>query len=175
MSEAERTREREREPPSLNSYEQAIAHDREFAQRQRTGRVVVRQEDCPQQLTRQGFLRFYLSPFVIHDTPLQEWSVFTHEVRTKSGKHKHQGGVVIYVVEGKGHSIVDGERVDWEKGDLVLLPLRPGGVEHQHFNDDPPKPALWLAFVYFPLRSHTAMELTQMETSADYEAQQGTR
>ena len=32
------------------------------------------------------------------------------------------------MIDGTGYSIVDGERVDWEKGDLVLLPLRPDGA-----------------------------------------------
>ena len=172
MHESERTRERERERPALTSYELAIAHDKEFAERQRLGRVVLRLEDCPQQQTRQGLLRFYLSPFVIHDTPLQHWSVFTHEVRTKSGKHRHQGGILIYVIDGQGYSIVDGERVEWEKGDLVLLPLQPDGVEHQHFNSDPGKPALWMAFVHFPMRDYVASEMTQMEVSAEYAAQE---
>ena len=168
MPESERTREREREPPALNSYELAIAHDREFADRQRQGRVLLRLEDCPQIQTRQGLLRFYLSPFVIHDTPLQHWSVFTHEVRGKSGKHRHQGGIIIYVIEGKGHSVVDGQRVDWEKGDLVLLPLQPDGVEHQHFNDDPGHPATWMAFVHFPIRDYVASEMTQIEEFGDF-------
>lgn len=172
MHDSERTREREREQPPLSSYELAIAHDKEFAERQRMGRVVLRLEDCPQQLTRQGLLRFYLSPFVIHDTPLRDWSVFTHEIRTKSGKHRHQGGIIIFVLDGKGHSVVDGERVDWEKGDLVLLPLRPDGVEHQHFNDDPAKPSTWMAFVHFPMRDFVASELTQLEVSGDYAAQE---
>jgi quercetin dioxygenase-like cupin family protein len=175
VHESERTRERERERPPLSSYELAITHDKEFAERQNLGRVVVRQEDCPQQMTRQGLLRFYLSPFVVHDTPLQDWSVFTHEIRTKSGKHRHQGGIIIYVVEGKGHSVVDGERINWKKGDLVLLPLRPDGVEHQHFNDDPDKASTWMAFVHFPMRDYVASELTQLEVSADYAAQEAGR
>lgn len=168
MAEVERTREREREPPEQSSYELAIAHDKAFAQRQLMGRVLLRLEDCPQQQTRQGLLRTYLSPFVISDTPLQHWSVFTHEVRTKSGKHRHQGGVIIYVIEGRGYSVVDGERVEWEKGDLVLLPLRPDGVEHQHFNSDPAKPALWIAFIHFGLRDYVASEMTQTEVAVDY-------
>ena len=75
------------------------------------------------------------------DTPLQHWRVFIHDIKTRSGKHRHQGGLVIYVLEGKGYSVVDGERKDWEKGDLVLLPMKPEGVEHQHFNLDPAEPA----------------------------------
>ena len=170
MAETERTRTRERESPAQSSYELAIAHDKAFAELQRMGRVVLRLEDCPQNLTRQGLLRTYLSPFVADDTVLKHWSVFTHEVRTKSGKHRHQGGLIIYVIDGKGYSIVDGERIDWEKGDLVLLPLRPDGVEHQHFNSDAKKPALWIAFIHFPLRYYVASEMTQIEESADYRA-----
>jgi gentisate 1,2-dioxygenase len=113
-------------------------------------------------------LRPYLDPFAIKDTPLQHWAVFTHEVRTQSGKHRHQGGLAIYVIEGRGYSIVDGERVEWEKGDLVLLPLRPDGVEHQHFNLEPGKPALWIAFIHFPLRDYVASEMTQLETAKEY-------
>jgi gentisate 1,2-dioxygenase len=96
----------------------------------------------------------------VTDTPLQNRSVFTHEVRKISGKYRHQGELVIYVIDGKGYSVVDGERVDWEKGDLVLLPIlvllpmKPGGVEHQHFNLDPEKPALWMAFIHQGTREY---------------------
>jgi hypothetical protein len=168
MAETERTRSRERERPAQSSYEIAIAYDRERTERQNTGRVVLRLEDCEQEQTRQGLLRTYLDPFVITDTPLRHWAVFTHEVRTKSGKHRHQGGLVIYVIDGLGYSVINGERVDWEKGDLLLLPLERDGVEHQHFNSDPAKPALWIAFIHFPLRDYVASEMTQLEVAADY-------
>jgi quercetin dioxygenase-like cupin family protein len=134
-----------------------------------TGRIVCRFEDCPQERTRQGLLRDYLSP-IIKDTPLEDWIVFTHEVRTKSGKHRHQGGLVIYVISGKGYSVVDGERVEWEKGDLLLLPMRPDGVEHQHFNSDPEQPALWMAFIHGPTRRFLASEMTQSESSPEFQA-----
>jgi mannose-6-phosphate isomerase-like protein (cupin superfamily) len=168
MSETERTRSRERERPAQSAYEVAVQYDKERAERQMLGRVVLRLEDCPQEQTRQGLLRPYLDPFLITDTPLKHWAVFTHEIRTQSGKHRHQGGLIIYVIAGRGYSVVDGERVDWEKGDLVLLPLRKDGVEHQHFNSDPAKPALWIAFIHFPIRDYVASEMTQIETAADY-------
>jgi quercetin dioxygenase-like cupin family protein len=171
MSEFERTRVREREAPKQNSYELAIQQDRERSQRHLTGRIVVRLADCPQGLTRQGRLRYYLSP-VVTDTPLQDWTVFTHEIRTVSGKHRHQGGLIIYVIDGTGYSVVDGVRYDWEKGDLVLLPLRQNGVEHQHFNTSPDKPALWMAFIHAPTREYVASEITQTEVSPEYKAAQ---
>jgi quercetin dioxygenase-like cupin family protein len=171
VAEIERTRVREREQPGRNAYEAAILQDQAFAERQMTGRIVVRYADCPQELTRQGRLRFYLDP-TIKDTPLQHWTVFTHEVRTKSGRHRHQGGLVIYVIDGQGYSVVDGVRVDWEKGDLILLPLRENGVEHQHFNTDLQKPALWMAFIHMPMREYLASEMTQTEVSQEYREQE---
>jgi quercetin dioxygenase-like cupin family protein len=167
MAEIERTRSRERERPQQSAYEIALQTDKAFAERQMMGRIVVASEDCPQELSRQGLLRFYLDP-TIKDTPLQDWVVFTHEVRTQSGKHRHQGGLVIYVISGKGYSVINGERVDWEKGDLLLLPLLPDGVEHQHFNVQPETPALWMAFIHLPMREYVASEMTQSEVSPEY-------
>ena len=171
MAEVERTRLREREAPSQNSYEITLQQDKAFAERQMMGRIVVKLADCPQELVRQGRLRYYLGR-TTKDTPLQDWTVFTHEVRTMSGKHRHQGGLVIYVIDGKGYSVVDGERVDWEKGDLLLLPLRPGGVEHQHFNVQPDKPALWMAFIHLSIREYVASEMTQTEVSPEWKSQE---
>ena len=172
LIEIERTRTRERDAPKASSYELALKQDRERGERQMTGRIVVRMADCPQILTRQGYLRSYLGLTTL-DMPLQDWIVFTHEVRTASGKHRHQGGLVIYVIEGRGYSVVDGERVDWEKGDLVLLPLRQRGVEHQHFNVDPEHPALWMAFIHSPTREYVASEMTQSEVSPEFRKSEG--
>jgi quercetin dioxygenase-like cupin family protein len=174
VAEVERTRLRERERPSRNAYEIALQDDKAFAERQMMGRVIIKLEDCQQELSRQGRLRFYLDP-TIEDTPTHDWTVFTHEVRTASGKHRHQGGLVIYVIEGKGYSTVDGERIDWEKGDLLLLPLRPNGVEHQHFNSVPGHPALWMAFIHQPMRRYLASEITQTEVSPEYRQQEAAK
>ncbi len=170
MAERERTRVREREAPYKDSYELALKQDREFQERQRNGRVVLKFADCPQGLSRQGRLRYYLNKLTT-DTPLQDWIVFTHEIRTHSGKHRHQGGLVIYVIDGKGYSVVDGERIDWAKGDLLMLPLRPNGVEHQHFNTDVGgKPALWMAFIHQGMREYLSSEMTQTEPSPEFKA-----
>jgi hypothetical protein len=42
------------------------------------------------------------------------------------------------------------------------------GVEHQHFNLDPAKPALWIAFIHFPMRDYVASEMTQLEVATEY-------
>ena len=168
MAEIERTRERERPPLSDNPYERVMRQRAAMLERNKTGPIVVRKAERPLQQARQGKLRYYLEPITHPETPLQMWRVFTHEIKTKSGKHRHQGGLVIYVLEGKGYSIVEGERLDWEKGDLVLLPLHPNEVEHQHFNLDPEKPSVWCAFIHLPIQEYLASDLQQMENSPDF-------
>jgi quercetin dioxygenase-like cupin family protein len=168
MAELERTRERERPPIADNPYERTLKYRREQAERNAQGPIVIKKSERQVFMARQGRLRFFLDPGFYKETPLQHWRVFTHEIRTKSGRHRHQGGLVIYVLDGKGYSIVEGERIDWEKGDLVLLPLNPNEVEHQHFNLDPQKPALWAAFIHIPIQEHLASDLQQTENSPEF-------
>jgi len=54
-------------------------------------------------------------------------------------------------------------------GDLILLPIVADGVEHQHFNTDPSKPARWLAMVPFDLQEKLGNELRQVEESPDWQ------
>ena len=165
MSEIERTRTREREPGAITPYDIFMRSRREFLERQETGQIVIHLEDREYFVTRQGKLLNYLNGDIHKNTPLQDWRVFTHSLITHSGKHRHQGGLVIYVIEGSGYSVVDGERVDWEAGDLLLLPIKKGGVEHQHFNSNPGSECHWVAFSYMPFFDYNASEFTQTEVS----------
>jgi quercetin dioxygenase-like cupin family protein len=168
MAEAERTRERERPPLQDNPYERTLKWRRAQAERNENGPIVIKKSERQVFMARQGRLRFFLDPLFYPEVPLLHWRVFTHEIRTKSGKHRHQGGLLIYVLEGRGYSVVEGERMDWEKGDLVLLPLNPNEVEHQHFNLDPEKPSLWAAFIHLPTQEYLASDLQQMENSPEF-------
>jgi hypothetical protein len=169
MAEMERTRERERAPLEDNTYERSMRARAEWTQRNLTGPLVVSQDDREWYQARQGKLLYYLCPVSHKESPLNHWRVFMHEIKTVSGKHRHQGGLLIYVLEGKGYSIVNGERKDWQKGDLVLLPMAPGGVEHQHFNLEPDKGAArWIAFINMPIHEHVASDLQQVENSPDF-------
>lgn len=168
MAEGERVRERERPPIQQNPYERVLQQRRDLAARNAQGPIVVRKSEREIFMSRQGKLQFFMDPVTFKETPLQHWRIFIHEIRTKSGKHRHQGGLLIYVLDGKGYSIVDGERWDWEKGDLVLLPMKPGGVEHQHFNLDPQKPSTWAAFINVPIQEFLASDLQQVEASPEF-------
>ena len=48
----------------------------------------------------------------------------------KTGKHSH-GEEVMFILEGQGATVIDGERFDWEKGSTIFIPF---GAAHQHFN-----------------------------------------
>lgn len=52
-------------------------------------------------------------------------------------KHTHQSEAMMYVLEGKGYEIHDGEKYEWEAGDLVVIE---GGVVHSHYSADPDNP-----------------------------------
>ena len=153
MADAENVRAREKEPPPLSNYEMAIRRHREIAERNRTGRVVCKLDEVPQEITRQGRLRTYLG-LNVKDTPLQDWIVFTHEIRTASGKHKHQGGLIIYVIEGKGYSVVDGERIDWAPDTLFVTP--PGAVHSHHNRGD----KMMLSYVVQDTGVHSQLRTT---------------
>lgn len=51
-------------------------------------------------------------------------------VAWKTGKHLH-GEEAMYVIKGKGFSIIDEQRFDWEEGSCLAIPF---GAAHQHFN-----------------------------------------
>jgi len=48
----------------------------------------------------------------------------------KTGKHSH-GEEAIFIIEGEGCTVIDGERFDWEKHATLFMPF---GAVHQHFN-----------------------------------------
>jgi hypothetical protein len=120
---ATRDRERTRE---RDNYEEIIAHQRAERERSFTGKVVIRGEECPWVMSRQALVRHYMWPSrysrLTPEAVLDDWNIFVQDIKVHSGKHRHQGGLVIYILEGEGWSEVDGERHDWEAGDLLLLP-----------------------------------------------------
>ena len=60
----------------------------------------------------------------------------------RSGRHRHFNEAALYCLEGRGYSIVDGEHLDWEAGDLNIVHIN---STHQHFNADAERPARLLA------------------------------
>jgi quercetin dioxygenase-like cupin family protein len=84
-------------------------------------------------------------------------------VRWHTGKHSH-GEEAVYIVEGKGFSVIDGLRYDWETGSCLFIPF---GAAHQHFNSGD-KAVRYFSAMALPLERFVGMaKLTQYEEAGE--------
>ena len=144
-----------------------------YTRRQYEDAPVIRYEDAVPEMSPMGACRYYLDGNLFPERALSDWRSFVMDMPTATGKHTHQGGLVIYILEGRGHSVIDGVEERWEAGDLLLLPVRPGGVEHQFFNDAPGEPCRWLSAIHIPMFNQLGSEFTQQDYAAEYGAGSG--
>ena len=81
--------------------------------------------------------------------------------------HKHDEAIV-YVLSGRGRSIVEGETFEWRAGDTIFV--KPGQW-HQHFNTDPDHVSQHIALYTQPLKEHVSegAELVEVMPEDDYE------
>lgn len=129
-----------------NYWDELLAlRDRQRAER-KGGMQVLKRRDLPLESNRQGLMRWYMHP-EIKDTVLSTYLCFEQEIPPggRTGRLKFQGGQVIYVIAGRGYTLLDGVKHPWEAGAVINLPLRRGGIVVQHFNDDAQAPARFLA------------------------------
>ncbi|HEX9077926.1 MAG TPA: cupin domain-containing protein [Anaerolineae bacterium] len=78
-------------------------------------------------------------------------------------KHRHSNEAVVYIVMGRGYSIVQKEggepkRFDWQEGSLLNIPQM---AWHQHFNLDENAPARYLAITCVPLLNHLGVQIIE--------------
>ena len=129
-----------------NFWDELLAlRDKQRAER-KNGMQVLKRRDLPVELNRQGLMRWYMHPGIT-DTVLSTYLCFEQEIPpgSRSGRLKFQGGQVIYVIAGRGFTLVDGVKHPWAAGDVINLPLRRGGIIVQHVNDDPAETARFIA------------------------------
>ncbi len=162
----ERERVKEPDASQLSDYDKTIRHYQEWEARQRNGKLVIRAEDCEFQVSRQGIIRYYLNA-LFTDTALSSWGVFEHLIKRQSGRHRHQGGIIIYVLEGEGMTETNGDILEWREGDLLLLPVQPGGCTHQHWNKDASKECRWIAFRDLLMARYIANAIDQVSDTPD--------
>jgi hypothetical protein len=128
--------------PGRSLYDELVRlRDRQRAKKD-TDRVIVRLAETPVELNPLGFVRWYMHP-AIEDTVHKALIFYLQDIppRSRSGRFRTQGDCVVHIWQGRGHSLIDGARYDWEEGDIVQIPIRTPGVIVQHFNDDPNLPA----------------------------------
>lgn len=65
-----------------------------------------------------------------------------------SNRHRHTYETILFVLEGRGYSLIEDQRVEWEAGDAVYIPV---WAWHHHVNLDADKPAKYLACENAPM------------------------
>lgn len=122
-----------------------------------------------------NFNKFVISP-QITSIPIVTQAIETHILTVapggKSQKHGHMNSAVVYVLEGRGYDIHDGERLDWQAGDAYIVK---DGCVHQHFNSQPNYPVRALImkskplFIFFNLIFQKTVEQPPDKASAGWE------
>ncbi len=115
-------------------------------QHQRQSAWLIKGRDLPWENNRQGKMKWFLHP-ALNNTAIRSMIVFEQEIPPggRSGAQKTPGGSVLYILEGKGFTLLDGERHDWQAEDLVNIPIRAEGVVVQHVNADPRRPVRFIS------------------------------
>ncbi len=166
MVEKQASKEKEAESALLNTYDEKLRDVLLEKERTKTSKKLLKGNQIPFSVSRQGIVRSY-ADHKRAGIALDQWWLFVHEIRQHSGKHVHQGGLMLFVLQGKGYTVIDGKRYDWGIGDLICLPIKKGGVEHQHFNIDD-KPSRWLALMYYPLNKAVGWFMEQKENFSQW-------
>lgn len=127
-------------------FEKLVTLRDDYRRKAETGFVVARGKDLSWESTPHGKLKWYMHP-AMEQNVLQSHVIYLQEIPPggRSGMQRHPGGMVIYFLQGRGRTILDGEEIVWKAEDLLMLPLRPEGVVFQHINDSSEEPVSLLA------------------------------
>ncbi|MGX7677723.1 cupin domain-containing protein [Jatrophihabitans sp. DSM 45814] len=111
------------------------------------GRAVIHLEDAPTDMSfsaqgniaairnQHGFTQHLVVPKNgFRATSVAVTTRWSDEAFHHSGRHKHLEAVV-YAIEGKGYTEMQGKEVPWEAGDVLYVP--PAMWEHEHTNNNP--------------------------------------
>ena len=166
------TSERTAKLAKVNYWNELLALRDTQREQRKTAVQVVRLSELPVENNQQGLMRWYMHPSIT-DTVLSTLAIYRQDIPpgSRSGRLKFQGGQILFIVEGRGYTMLDGVKHAWEAGDVVNLPCKRDGIVVQHFNDDPTKSAAFLA-VEPNLFAATGVDrgcgFHQLEQSLDY-------
>lgn len=80
---------------------------------------------------------------LVDSLPTLTINLFMQEILPggSSDMQRHFHETVHFVIEGRGYSIIEGKRLEWKTGDMILTPP---WTWHRHYNADPNKPVRML-------------------------------
>ena len=146
-------------------------------------RKVLKPQDMPWEMSRQGLLKHLLNEEL--NTRMETVDAYMQIIPagSRSGKHRHLAEECLYVLEGRGydlHQDCDVEitdtyhwkpqdevkRYEWEAGDVIYVP--PNTI-HQHFNADPDRPARLISAINRIYKQCGLNDLEQLEDAPEYD------
>jgi quercetin dioxygenase-like cupin family protein len=163
-------------------YQQLLQEATELPARNSMRRKIVRPEDMPWEMSRQGLLKHLLNAQM--NARMETVDAYMQIVPpgSRSGKHRHLAEECLYVVEGRGydlHQDCDVEitdtyawtpqpeikRYEWEAGDVIYIPPN---TASQHFNADPERPVRLISAVNRIYKASGLNDLEQLEDAPEY-------
>ena len=163
-------------------YRQLLDDATEAPARNLKRKKVVKPEDMPWEMSRQGLLKHLLNEGM--NTRMETVDAYMQIIPpgSKSGKHRHLAEECLYVVEGRGydlHQDCDVEitdtyhwtpqtqikRYDWEAGDVIYIP--PNTI-HQHFNASADRPVRLISAINRIFKHSGLNDLEQLEDAPEY-------
>jgi quercetin dioxygenase-like cupin family protein len=144
---------------------------------------IVRPEDMPWEMARQGLLKHLLNEQM--NTRMETVDAYMQVIppSSRSGKHRHLAEECLYVLEGYGYDLhqdcdveitdtyawkpqAEIKRYEWEAGDVIYVP--PSTI-HQHFNGDARRPARLISCANRIYKNCGLNDLEQIEDAPEYD------
>lgn len=169
---------------TVSFYEDRLREEAESAARDEQLMKVVRPEDMPWEMCRQGKIKHIVNEKMPMRIKTVDAYIQELPPGSRSGKHRHMAEEVLFILEGRGYDLhwdVDFEvgdtyvwkvdptpkRFEWEAGDIVYIP--PNTI-HQHFNLDSGRPTRFIAAINRVYRFVGFGEIEQLENAPEYTA-----
>src|SRR6476646_8004670 len=166
-----------------NLYQSLLQEATDLPKRNAQRSKIVRPEDMPWEMSRQGLLKHLLNAQM--NTRMETVDAYMQVIPpgSRSGKHRHLAEECLYVVEGHGYDLhqdcdveitdtyhwkpqEDIKRYEWEEGDVIYVP--PNTV-HQHFNASADKPVRLISIVNRIFKACGLNDLEQIEDAPEYD------
>jgi quercetin dioxygenase-like cupin family protein len=164
-------------------YQKLLDDSAEAPERNGRRRKVVRPDEMPWEMSRQGLLKHLINEDM--NTRMETVDAYMQIIPpgSRSGKHRHLAEECLYVLEGRGydlHQDCDVEitdtyfwtaqdevkRFEWEAGDVIYIP--PNTI-HQHFNASPDRPVRLISAINRIYKQCGLNDLEQLEDAPEFD------
>ena len=129
---------------AMNSHSRPITQERPFplppmhyAWKETEAALAIMREAGEARDPYEGVHLMFSSPVDGGPTlPTMAWQVQVLDPHQKTLSHRHNSSSFYHVFEGEGHTIIDGETLEWHKGDLFGVPPWTWHHHENNSNDD---------------------------------------